>query len=134
MGWHHEWRVRGVENLIGEIDLKMVEQISLRLCMQIQARLIQQQYSVLRMASVRVSRERDVEGEEPLKTSAPVVEVNLYVVGARWIRDDCVEVVCVEVESNFERAILPQPLNLTRDNSTGTVRELVPRFVIVLPV
>ena len=102
--------------------------------MQIQARLIEQENSVLCMAPVRVSRECDVEGEEPLKTPAPVVEVNLYVVGARWVRDDCVEVVCVEVEANLERAILPQPLNLTRDNSAGPVRKLISRFVIVLPV
>ncbi len=102
--------------------------------MQIQARLIEKEHSVLRMASVRISRECNVEGEEPLKTSTSVVEVHLNVVSARWVRDDCVEVVRVKVEANLERAVLPQPLNLTSNNSAGAVRELVSRFVIVLPV
>src|SRR6185312_2585257 len=100
--------------------------------MQVQAGLIQKEHGVLRMASVCVSRERDVEGEEPLKASAPVVEIDLSVVGARWVRDDCVKVVRVEVEANLECTVLPKPLNLARDNGAGTVRELIPRLVVVL--
>lgn len=102
--------------------------------MQIQTWLIQQEHSVLRLASGRVSRERNVESEEPLKTSAPVVEVNLNIVGARRVRDDRIKVVRVQVETNLECAILPKPFDFGTDNCASAIRELISCLEIVLPV
>ena len=97
----HEGRVGCVENLVHEIVFKVLEQITLRLGVKVETGFVEEQDCVIRIAAIRVGCEDDVKREEPLEATAPLVEIYLDVVYGVRVRNQCVEVLSVEVETDF---------------------------------
>jgi hypothetical protein len=72
LGWHHERRMRRVDDLVMEIGPQVLQQVFLRLGVKVQAWLVEQQHGALGVAALCVGRERDVERKKPAQTESSI--------------------------------------------------------------
>lgn len=69
--------------------------------MKMQTRLVKQEDRAVRIATLRVSRESDVECEEPAQTPAALVEIDLNVVESIRVRNERVQVRPVDLKAHL---------------------------------